>query len=882
MAVTWPLVGRRGELELLHRATEKRESGGVVVAGAPGVGKTRLAREAIAAAGDEGFSTAWAVGTHSAQSIPFGALAHLLPAEIPVRRARSNLLRAIAQAMLATAPPGRLVLGVDDAHLLDDSSAALLHHLALTRQAFAISTVRSTAPMPDAVASLTKDRLTVRLALSDLSRPEVEELVKHVLGSQVDGPTRHRLWELTRGNPLFLRELVQAGLDAGQLAQAGGVWRWTGPISGPRLVEVVEARVGRLSLEERSVLEVVALGEPLETVLLEALAPAGVQEAMERRGLLQESVDGSRSVVRLAHPLYAEVLRTTTPPARAREVNRALAVAVEAAGSRRREDILRLAVWQLQAGIAERPSTLVAAADRAMSLLDHSLAERLAAAAREAGAGFHAGLTLAGAMMRQGRFETAQNVLAQLEVEATTAVERVDATVMRADILGLHLARREEALRVLDAALDGLDRDPARDVVAADKAYLLAAWGRAEEALGIALAVLGRKGVPDRATPYAYGAAGQVLLYGGRPREALGLMERHLPALLRVIDQTPFGPASMGPTFHRYLAAVFSGYSSDATLISETAYEEAVERGIDWWTGTWAAAAGSSWLMQGRPRTALRWLREAVSLLREMNVFGHLSVALAELAHGLALLGDAEGSQQVLREADEASLASLPGLRGYAAPARIWTCAAAGELSRAREVAIEEAKALESLSLRVFEAISLHSVARLGEPARVVLRLRQLADACEGPLIELLADQAAALTDGDAVALDRISHQFEELGTTLHAAEAAAAAGGAYRREGMLARATAATARARVLAAVCEGARTPALADLDTRDLLTRREKEVTGLAARQLSNREIARRLGLSVRTVDNHLHRAYGKLEISGREELAEIFPSSFAATN
>ena len=54
-------------------------------------------------------------------------------------------------------------------------------------------------------------------------------------------------------------------------------------------------------------------------------------------------------------------------------------------------------------------------------------------------------------------------------------------------------------------------------------------------------------------------------------------------------------------------------------------------------------------------------------------------------------------------------------------------------------------------------------------------------------------------------------------------------------------------------------------------DVLTRREREVAVLAARGLSNREIANVFVVSVRTVENQLSRAYAKLALGGREELA-----------
>jgi DNA-binding CsgD family transcriptional regulator len=55
---------------------------------------------------------------------------------------------------------------------------------------------------------------------------------------------------------------------------------------------------------------------------------------------------------------------------------------------------------------------------------------------------------------------------------------------------------------------------------------------------------------------------------------------------------------------------------------------------------------------------------------------------------------------------------------------------------------------------------------------------------------------------------------------------------------------------------------------------LTPREVELAKLASRGLSNREIADRLGIAVRTVDNHLHQAYSKLGIGSREDLGRFF--------
>jgi len=67
----------------------------------------------------------------------------------------------------------------------------------------------------------------------------------------------------------------------------------------------------------------------------------------------------------------------------------------------------------------------------------------------------------------------------------------------------------------------------------------------------------------------------------------------------------------------------------------------------------------------------------------------------------------------------------------------------------------------------------------------------------------------------------------------------------------------------------CGRVRSPALVGLKAPEL-TRRERQIALLAAQGLSSRVIAQRLALSVRTVDNHLQVAYGKLGISGRRAL------------
>lgn len=872
MPEAWPLVGREGEVNWIAAALERTHGRGVLISGDAGVGKTRLALEALAWAAARGSRTGWAVGTAAAGSVPFGALAHLLPAAIPSRPTAANLLRTLAEAIVPDSGSRGLVLGIDDAHLLDAGSSALVDLLARTGRVSLVMTMRAEHSAPDAVVRLWKDGLVERRDIGELSRRSADELLERILRDQVEGPTRHRLWKLARGNPLFLTELIRAGLENGALAQSGGVWRWEGSEPGPRLKELVQARIGRLSIEERSILEQVAIGEPLP---IEALPTDGAPalEALERRHLVVEPADGRRVHLALAHPMYGDVVRAMMPPARVREVTRALAAALGAMPTQHPDDLLRLARWDLDSGIGDRPDVLAAAADRALRLGDAGMAERLARAAFDTTRDVGVGLILASALIREGRFDDAEILLAGLERDAASGAERSSVTLMRAFNLMAHLDRGDEALAVLDQALEATSEPSWHLVIAGVRANLLGASGRPDAAVEAGRLIL-KEDAPDRAVLEAYLAAGLGLIYTGRPHEAIALMDRHLPVIRRSIDETLFGPESMGPPFHRFLAALLAGALTDATSIAERSYAEAVEHEIDWWTGTWAAAAGWSWIIRGRPATGVRWLREAVMLLRTSNAFGHLPTALGGLAHGLALIGDADAAEEALLEADRATPSSLRVVRQYASLARPWVAVAHGRLSEAREIALVEASALGSMGYRVFQSMALHAVARLGEPHHAVDALAGLAQECEGEFVRLLADHAAALANSDAPRLELASARFQELDALLEAAEAATQASTAHRRQGAAAHAAATGIRARDLAARCEGARTPALADLESPELLTPREKEAVVLAARRLSNREIARQLGISVRTVDNHLHSAYSKLGVGGRTELAEVF--------
>ncbi len=192
-----------------------------MLAGA-GVGKSRLARAALAQAEREGAATLWIQATRSAASVPVGAFAGVIPGDV-----RSDvlfeLLRGSAAALTELAGVRPLVVGVDDAQLLDPTSAALVLHLANAAAGFVLATVRTGEPCPDAIVSLWKDAGAERLELTTLDEPETAQLVERIVGGPVEESARSWIWETSKGNPLYVRELVIGALTGGALEEVSGL-----------------------------------------------------------------------------------------------------------------------------------------------------------------------------------------------------------------------------------------------------------------------------------------------------------------------------------------------------------------------------------------------------------------------------------------------------------------------------------------------------------------------------------------------------------------------------------------------------------------------------------------------------------------------------------
>jgi hypothetical protein len=150
VATRWPLVGRRDEVDAFRRALRDAGCEAFCIYGPPGVGKSRLADECLELARSTGRRALRATADLSTEPIPFGAVAHLMPAHA-LEGLGTDVLDPIAfvklydsaRRVLVPAPDesGVPVLLLDDAHALDAASLLLVDRLVGQRKLFCIATV---------------------------------------------------------------------------------------------------------------------------------------------------------------------------------------------------------------------------------------------------------------------------------------------------------------------------------------------------------------------------------------------------------------------------------------------------------------------------------------------------------------------------------------------------------------------------------------------------------------------------------------------------------------------------------------------------------------------------------------------------------------------
>jgi DNA-binding CsgD family transcriptional regulator/tetratricopeptide (TPR) repeat protein len=896
------VTGRDTELAVVDGFLEREDGArALVVTGDPGIGKTALWEAALRSAHDRGTRVLATRASGAEARLSLAGLMDLLDGvddgelsalPAPQRRALEVALlrvdpgaehrpesRAIALGLLNAlrrlAAERPLLVAVDDVGWLDRPSADALAFAARRLDGDATCFLLTRRPGRRSVVERALE--TERLEIGPLSYGAIRRLLSERLGLVLPRHLLRRLVDTTLGNPLFALEVGRELADSG-LPPVGE------ELPVPDAVEeLLGLRVSRLPAATRTLLLATALSADLTVSELEAITGSGaVDDAIDAGVLL---VDGDR--VRAAHPLLAAAARKRARPRARRELHGELAVTVADEELRARH--LALAADgpddALAATVAHAAS---AASARGAKAEAADLAEQaLRLTPRESGNRYDRLFELAEYLSSAGRESRLVELLSP-ELDAMPA----------GPVRGRAHFLLADTASHLDEGMSHLVRAMAE--AADDRA--LRARALARRSLYLALGSVDRLPEADRCAQEAWLAAREL-----DPETELDVL--HAPAWASILRGRPIddlcerrGTLSTAETFLLFsverAAAVRLGWRGDVDGARAFLRRLAVladERGeatsyvvlrthlceLELRAGDWDAA---SRLLEEWRHSGEKDLMSGTSYLRCLATLavGRGRADEAEQWAARALAGDTRGLRWSLLEALHArgvgALLAHDPQRALESLRPVWehTEREGVDDLGAFPVAPDLVEALvESDELDAAQAV-LDRLQRLADEQRHPWGLAT-AKRCGG----LLALARGPYEPAAAAAVEDAAGEYARLGLRFDAARALLELGRAQRRHkrwaaarGSLERAAAAfdeigspgwaeEARSE-LARV--GARRPR-----ARGQLTSTEQRVAELAARGLSNKEIARSLFVTVNTVEAHLSHAYAKLGIRSRAQLA-----------
>ncbi|MFD4367403.1 LuxR C-terminal-related transcriptional regulator [Rhodococcus sp. NPDC058521] len=740
-------------------------------------------------------------------------------------------------------------------------SAILVNHLAISGALALVVTIKSDAPVPDAIAALWKDRGFSRLRIDGFDSDQTGTILAATLGGPVESITTHRLAEASHGNPRCLRQLVEGSLTSGTLRCTSGIWQLRGePAVTPELTLRLRRQCAHAPDTIRRIVALVAFGEPLELAILRELVSTQSLLDAETSGLIRFTKEDSTLVARLVHPFFGTAVRSSLSADDARQAREELVPLLtnDASGQANR---IRAAELTLGTDYASSGLLASAAAD-AIALGSYDRAEALARAATAEGGGFRATLIRAGALAWTSRGADAELLLTTADTTCSTSAKLTRLAILRAGNLFWNLDSPDRACAALNAARARIGAGSGRECLDGVRAAIELSIGRAGSAAESAVRIRLSKNAPPAARMWAASTGCVALALMGRGDEV-----RPWARSTAAYVQSDTAVLRFAIGHGEIMALIYTGNFDSA--------EQSVRRYLEL-AGTHDPAAfgitalfGRLELARGLLRAARARLEEAAAALGQSNPEWRVLTSLF-LAQTLAMSGRPVDANKAIERAE----ASRGQHRKLYTPelgiAKAWAAAAACDVGLAISLARRAAVTAEESGLLAVAAEAWHTAVRFGDEAAAP-KLAALIGLVDGLLIAPMAAHAAAAAASDVDGLRSAAAQFDIGGAKLLAADAYAQAAAAYRRAGNRREQLRTSARAYTLARTC-GAHTPAIRAGAAPLPLTQREREIGLLVADGLTNHGIAERLTVSSRTVEGHIYHMFMKLEVADRKGMAE----------
>ena len=852
----WPLVGRDATFASLVALIDS--GGSVLLTGVAGVGKTRLATEVLAHFAALGRDIERVTASPAAVAIPLAPLAHIIGSA-----AGSAAVAAMGARISRSGQP--LLLLVDDLHHLDDASATVIHQAVLSNDVSLVATIRRGSTLPAAGERIRHDPGVHSVEVTELDDAAVVDMVETALSGPLDRRSRNVLVQTAGGNPLFARELVEASVASGALTTHAGTWGFTSRLStSPLLEEIVLARCAPLDDVELEALQLLAVGGRLPHSLLATIVGHGPLESLERQELVQVSPADDGWTVDVSHPLYRELIRARCGQLTQMRLHRLLA---EAAGPPDTQPNsaaqLSCAVWHVRGGSTLPAADLVAAARHAVAAGDTALGSELAQVAFRAEHDVGAALLAAWCLAEGGDHERSVDLMREARAGIGPGWESAALRLRIAEEFWW-TARPDDARRELADGIDGDVRNEWDDLIDAQRGVFAALDGRIDEAISIA--------EPHATHPHLWVRFVAAVALGNSYAQADRCDDTFLVSGRLIEDAATADVELLGDVnVHLVAQLVALSHRGDIELASalcSQAYEAAAAQPSIQARGWAALLGGQVGAIVGTPRLVSLRLAEAEQLWARCGIEGLAAWSAAGLVRSQVELGEVAAALETLDRCSRYDMTGFDLYRPLVVLADAWAAIGVGDRARA----VDSAQAAVEHARRIGQITNLaavwHDIARL-----------DLLDHVGGidawsrptaPLGALRHDFVHARRLDDGAAMADAADRFAAMGAHLYAAEAYSVAAQLARRASAPRDATRFTALAGSEAGSCEGASTPLLSSRQATGPLSRREVEIAEMAASGLTNRQIAQRLIVSERTVENHLYRTFIKLDVTSRDEL------------